>query len=236
MFECGAWEVVNSVNSGHSHITASTNYLWTVNAANQIYRCIRPCKGKWQRISGGLMQVDASDDEVWGVNRGNQIYKRPVDGSGSWRRISGGLKHVSASGNGYVWGVSSGDRIYKCKKPCNGAWKNIGGRLKQIDGGYAYVYGVNSGGQMYTMPIDGIGNWRAIPHPGIRMKHVTASGKDDIFAVSTTNDIYRCKKPCVGEFEKMSTNYDQIAQCDATFDAVFGVSSGGSVFRHFTGK
>ena len=236
MLECGAWEVLNSVNKGHSHITASTNFLWTVNSANEIYRCTRPCEGKWQRISGGLAQVDASDDEVWGVNKAHQIFKRPVDGSGSWRRLSGSLTHVSPSGNGYVWGVNNAGIIYKCKKPCNGAWKGVGGRLKQIDGGYAYVYGVNKGGQMYTMPIDGIGKWRAIPHPGIRMKHVTASGKDDIFAISTKNEVYRCKKPCVGEFEKMSTKYDQITQCDASFDAVFAVNSGGSVFRHSTGK
>ena len=54
---CTAWEVVSSVSSGHSHITASTNYLWSVNGANEIYRCNRPCAGKWAKVDGSLMQV-----------------------------------------------------------------------------------------------------------------------------------------------------------------------------------
>ena len=65
---CNAWEVVSSVNNGHSHVTTSTNYLWSTNGANQIFKCVRPCTGKWVHVGGGLMQVDASDDEVWGVN------------------------------------------------------------------------------------------------------------------------------------------------------------------------
>ena len=54
---CTAWEAVNSVTSGHSHVTASTNYLWSVNGAHQIYKCARPCTGKWVQVAGGLMQV-----------------------------------------------------------------------------------------------------------------------------------------------------------------------------------
>ena len=182
-----------------------------------------------------IMQVDASDEEVWGVNKGHHIYKRAVDGSGRWKGIGGRLKHVSGSGNGYVWGVNSGDHIYRCKKPCNGQWKGIDGRLKQIDGGYAYVYGVNSGGAVFSRPIDASKGWRHIPAP-TQMNHVSASGKDDIFAVSRQGDIYRCSKPCIGEWEKMSTNYNKLGQCDASYDAIFAVTSGGTVFRHKTGK
>ena len=232
---CDAWEVVNSVTNGHSHVTASTNYLWSVNGANEIYKCSRPCAGKWERVAGALMQVDASDDEVWGVNKGHSIYKRPVDGSGGWKGIGGRLKHVSASGNGYIWGVNSGDHIYKCKKPCTGQWKNFGGRLKQIDGGYAFVYGVNSGGHVYLAPIDGSKGWRHVPAP-VLMNHVTASGNIEVFATSRQGDVYRCKKPCVGEWEKMATNYNKLSQCDASYDAILGVTSGGTIFRHKTGK
>ena len=232
--QCDAWEVVNSVNNGHSHVTGSTNHLWSVNGAHQIYRCVRPSLGKWVRVDGSLMQVDASDDEVWGVNKAHQIYKRPVDGSGRWRRISGGLKHVSASGNGYIWGVNNGDQIFNCKKPCTGQWKNIGGRLKQVDGGYAYVYGVNKAGQVFTMPIDGSRGWRHIP--AVPMNHITASGNDEVFATSRQGDVYRCKKPCIGEWEKMASNYNKLAQVDGAYDALFGVTSGGTILRHKTGK
>ena len=230
----GDWEIVNTVTKGHAHITASTNYLWSVNSAHEIYRCVRPCTGKWVRVDGSLMQIDASDDEVWGVNKAHQIFKRPVDGSGRWTRVGGGLKHVSASGNGYIWGVNKHDHIYRCKKPCSGQWIKLDGRLKQVDAGYAYVYGVHSGGTAYARPVDGSGGWRHIP--GVRMQHITGSGKDDIFASTAQGDVYRCKKPCVGQWEKMPTNYNKLTQCDASFDAIFGVNSGGSIYRHSTGK
>ena len=54
---CGAWEVVNTVSNDHSHVTVSTNYLWSVNGAQEIYKCERPCTGKWVKVAGGLMQV-----------------------------------------------------------------------------------------------------------------------------------------------------------------------------------
>jgi hypothetical protein len=54
---CSAWEVVSTVSNGHSHITATTNYLWSVNGAHEIYKCDRPCTGKWVKIDGLLMQV-----------------------------------------------------------------------------------------------------------------------------------------------------------------------------------
>ena len=67
----GDWE---RINGGLKHVTASVNYLWGVNSADNIYRCSRPCTGSnWIRVPGGLKQIDASDEEVWGVNSANQI-------------------------------------------------------------------------------------------------------------------------------------------------------------------
>ena len=105
----GDWE---NIPGGLTHVTASVNYLWGVNSADQIWRCARPCNGQnWVRVPGALRQVDADDHEVWGVNAAHNIYKRPVDGSGSWTQVTGALKHVSASGNGYIWGVNRNDNI-----------------------------------------------------------------------------------------------------------------------------
>lgn len=210
------------------HITAGVAYLWGVNNQNQIFRCDRPCK-KWVRVNGGLEQVDVGDDEVWGVS-GYTIFKMPADGRGSWRRISGGLKHVSASGNGYIWGVNKNDDIFKCRKPCNGKWIQVSGKLKQIDGGHKYVYGVNKNNDLFAMPVDGNGRWRLIP--GQKLKYVTASGTYDIFGVSPSNEVYRCRKPCIsGEFEKIPGR--MLEQCEATVDGLFGLSSG--YFHHVIG-
>ena len=208
-----------------THVSASLNYLWGVNAAGQIFKCERPCTN-WRLIDGSLKQLDVSDDEVWGVNSGDAIYKRPVDGSGSWQNINGRLKHVSASGHGYIWGVNAADQIYKCKKPCSGSWVRVDGGLKQIDGGQRNVYGVNAANEIWTRPVDGSGSWRHIPG---HLKYITASAPDYVFGVSDDNKIYRCKKPCVGEFQLMGGSFNQ---CDATVNGVFGVNNDIGVHRH----
>ena len=221
----GTWQ---RVSGGLKHVTTSVNYVWGVNSANQIFRCTQPCTGSWTHISGGLQQIDASDEEVWGVISG-QIYKRPVDGSGSWQRISGSLKHVSASGNGYVWGVNSNDHIFKCKKPCSGSWLAVDGRLSQIDAGYDYVYGVNCLDDIFERPVDGSGTWRQIPG---KMRHVTAGGKAELFGVNDQGQIFRCRKPCLGNWERIDGG---LSQCDASIDEVFGVTSTYRIYkRKFT--
>ena len=158
------------------------------------------------------------------------IYKRPVDGSGSWTRLPGALKHVSASGNGYIWGVNSNDDIYKCKKPCNGLWIKVDGKLKQIDGGEAYVYGVNRNDDIYTRPVDGSGRWRQIPG---KLRHITASGKDEVFGTNANGEVFRCKKPCVGEWEKIESK--NLNQCDGTFNLLVGVDESNGIFSREIG-
>ena len=132
----------------------------------------------------------------------------------------------------YIWGVNSNDNIYKCKKPCSGSWVQVSGRLKQIDGGHAYVYGVNSADNMYVRLVDGSGNWRQIPG---RLRHVhcvTASGKSEVFGTNTHGHVYRCKKPCIGEWEKVEGN---LKQCDATFNSIVGVMTSSAIYLRHTG-
>ena len=217
------------IPGGLTQVSANINYIWGVNSADQIFICPRPCDGKgWKQINGALKQLDVDDHEVWGVNARREIYKRPVDGSGEWQRIPGGLKHVSASGHGYVWGVDNADKIYKCQKPCSGKWIEVGGRLKQVDGGQREVYGVNAGNAIYARGIDGSGAWRSIRGS---LKYITASGVDTVFGITPKDELVRCIKPCLGDFEIMS---GELSQCDATVNALFGVSSGCNtcVFRH----
>ena len=208
------------------HTSANVNYVWGVNEENEIYMCRRPCNGEWNRMDGALKQLDVDDHEVWGVNRGDEILKRPVDGSDHWQVVKGSLKHVSASGYGYVWGVNRTDGIYKCKKPCSGDWVSVPGDLKQIDGGQRNVYGVNSANNISTSPVDGSGVWRSVSGS---LNHISASGRDEVFGVNNRDEIFRCKKPCFGGFERMSGHF---VQCDATVDAVFAVDRAGAICRH----
>ena len=112
-------------------------------------------------------------------------------------------------------------------KPCNGQW--IGGLLKQIDGGEAYVYGVNSNNDIFSRPIDGSGSWCHIPG---KLTDVTASGYREIYGVNAAGNIFRCPKPCIGEWGQI---VGSLKQCDATFNAVFGVNRNDDIFRFYTG-
>ena len=217
------------IPGGLKHVSGSINYLWGVNAEDKVFRCNRPCLGSWVHVEGSLKQIDVGEDEIWGVNSNDAVFKRAADGSGKWQYInSQKLKHVSASGNGYIWGVNSADQIYKCKKPCSGSWVLVPGGLKQIDGGQEYVYGVDKSNNVFSMPVDGSEDvWRQIPGA---MHYITASETDDIFAIGASkSNIYRCKKPCIGEWEWMSGS---LVQCDATFGALIGVDSHNTIYKH----
>ena len=210
------------------HVSGGLNYVWGVNRADDIFVCQRPCTGSnWQHIPGKLVQVDVDDTEVWGVNVNDDIFKRPIDGSGSWQQVPGKLVHVTASGNGYIWGVNVNGAIFNCKKPCSGQWTHIGAGLSQIDGGDREVYGVNFAEGVFTGPVDGSETWRYIPGG---FKQITAGGVYDVFAVDGSDNIYRCRKPCVGEWIQLDPGA-KLAQCDATVNALFGINSNDDIFR-----
>ena len=214
-----------------THVSGSITYVWGANREKQIFMCKRPCTGSnWKHIPGAaLIQVDVDDTHVWGVNANHDVYYRPIDGSGEWQHACDlKLKHVSASGNGFMWGVDSKDSIFKCAKPqCHlvGNWIKVDGHLKQIDGGAREVYGVNLDNNIYARPVDGSGRWRHVP--GI-FKHISASGTYDVYGVNPDDVIFRCRKPCLAQWEMLS---GQFSQCDAGPNALFGVNSKDDIFR-----
>ena len=224
---CHEW---TQISGGLTCITGSVNHVWGTTAQDHIYRCSQPCNGNWVRIDGALRQVDANDYELWGVTSSNHLYKRPVDASGKWIGLSQPFYHVSASGNGYIWTISSNYCAYKCKKPCSGSWSKVDNTclLKQLDAGQQYLYAVNNTNHILSRPVDGSGSWRVIPG---RMKHVTV-GPHEIFGINPTNEVYRCKKPCLGEWEKMVFDDGDMKQIDATLNGVFAVSTGASIYKH----
>ena len=228
-YSCVSGQGWTKIPRGLVQVSGNINHVWGLDKDNKIYMCPRPCKGAWKEIPGALVQLDVDDQYVWGVNKNDDIFVRPVDGSGNWKRIGGKLIHVSASGSGYVWGTNRGNQIFKCKKPCTGAWQRVDGGLRMIDGGEREVCGVNRGNNLYCRPVDGSRRWR---HLGGGFKYVTTSGPYDIFAVTTKDEIFRCRKPCIGQF--IQVGHDKItrlSQCDATTNALFGVDSGQSIWR-----
>ena len=211
-----------------TQVSAGLNYIWGVNQDMDIFMCKRPCTGDWNEMYGKLVQLDVDDHQVWGVNENDGIYVRPVDGSGRWKGIDGKLIHVSASGNGYIWGTNRDNYVYKCKKPCSGDWIRVDGRLKQIDGGQREVCGINRRNRIFCRPVDGSGEWRQVPGEANK---VSASGHYDLFAIGTDDSMYRCRKPCIGQWIELRLTRRPISTCDATVDGLFAVDTSQSVWR-----
>ena len=217
------------ISGGLKNIAASVNHIWGVNAGDAIYRCAQPCKGNWVNVPGGLRQVDTNDYEVWGTTSGNAIYKRSIDGSGSWVRVSGAAFHVSASGNGYIWAIGIDYCSYSCKKPCSGGWTRMDTcALKQLDAGEEYVYAVNQSNHVLSRPVDGSGSWRVVP--GL-MQYVSV-GPHEIYGIDPQNEIHRCRKPCIGEWEKITFDDGDLKQMDATINGIFAVTTGSTIYHY----
>lgn len=99
----------------------------------------------------------------------------------------------------------------------------------QVNAGSDYVYGLYRY-NVYSRPVDGSQNWRYIP--GKKIRQITGSGHSDVFGIGCDGILYRCKKPCIGEWEQMIGRF---AQCDATFDSLIAVTGSGYVYERKTG-
>ena len=69
----GKWQNIRGrlkwVSAGHP------DYVFGVNANDQIYECKKPCNGSWKNLPGRLKQIDGGQNDIWGVNSNNNIYK-----------------------------------------------------------------------------------------------------------------------------------------------------------------
>ena len=83
--------------------------------------------------------------------------------------------------------------------------------------------------KIYSRPVDGSGQWRLIPG---RLTHVSGSGRHEVYGTNASGNIFRCKKPCIGEWEKIE---GALIQCDGTFNGLFGVNSGHQIWRRNVG-
>ena len=129
-----------------------------------------------------------------------------VSGQG-WSQIPEGL--ISLSGNlNYIWGVNSDHQIFMCQRPCTGSWRQIPGGLVQVDVDDQFVWGVSPILEVFYRPVDGSGSWvHVVPQ---HMIHVSASGNGYVWATNSSHSIFKCKKPCSGNWILVNGGLKQI--------------------------
>ena len=49
-----------------------------------------------------------------------------------------------------------------------------------------------------------------------------------MFGVNAQDQIFRCKKPCIGIWERVE---GALSQCDASIDEVYGVNAAGNIYK-----
>ena len=111
-------------------------------------------------------------------------------------------------------------------------WDRIPGKLNQMSTGQKEVYGVNGSDSIYAHAknpgeknADGGNGWRGIPGG---LKNISASNKDYVFGVNRSDQIYQCKKPCKGGWQRMEGGLKQISGGQKY---VYGVNRNDSIYR-----
>ena len=150
----------------------------------------------------------------------------------NWNLLSpGNLHYISASVN-YVWGIYNGLGVYKCPNPFHSkddctAYTDV--LLTQLDAGDQEVWGVTGKNVIYKRNVDGSGAWSS-PISGPPLKHVPASGNGYIWGVDTSNNVYKCAKPCTGGPGWIQVTGQQLMQIDGGYDFVYGVDSYNDIY------
>ena len=138
--------------------------------------------------------------------------------------ISGSLKQVTASTN-YFWGVNNDYDIFFCKRPCNGNWRQIDGKLMHVDADDHEVWGVDKQSNIYKRPVDGSGrDWTRVSGD---LRHVSASGNGYVWGTDSRDHIFKCAKPCNGQWQRVP---GALRNIDGGQERVYGVDSEGAVY------
>lgn len=177
------------------HISANNNYVFGVNAADEIFYCSFPCRGNWQMIPGRLVQLSSSNDLLYGVNRAGQIYFKDLTNgdirADNWNNVRGTLSYVSV-GLSEVWGTNSNGNIFKCAKPClDGAWQSIQGILTRVEVSPIddSVFGVNSKDEIFGCEpeCNGGKDWKRLPGA---LRHVYGMTCTEIYGSNSQGTVW----------------------------------------------
>lgn len=177
-----------------THVSPGNGWAWALSKGGWPWKCMLPCTGRWQKVTGRFVQIDAGLDFVFAVDKLNTVHRQLVGGESTWSPIQGSLQRL-AVGMGSVWGIQTGGFSLKiCSLPCTqGEWRPVNGNLVEISAGLSEVWGVKENKHVYRTDIGGAGLWRRVPGD---MSHVTL-GDGWAWGTDTEGNAKKCKLPCV---------------------------------------
>ena len=190
----------------------------------------------WNKGKGGIyVTVSATQEFVMGKLQGlgftgtiveshqQLLEKPPPNKKQIW---STGSNRYNSSG----WLIYQSPKDKTSNRGTN--WNTIKGELKQMSTGQKEVYGVDSHDKISAhakdpagLNADGRKGWRNI---GGRLMNISASNKDYVFGVNKSDQIYQCKKPCKGGWQRMEGGLKQISGAQKY---VYGVNRNDSIYR-----
>ena len=165
----------------------------------------------WNRGKGGIyVTMSATQEFVMGKLQGLGFTGRIVESHQQLlEKPPPPKKQIWSTGSNRY--NSAGWLIYQSPKDKTSNrgtnWNRIPGELNQMSTGQKEVYGVNSYRNIFAHAKDpaklnanGARGWRTIPGS---LVNISASNKDWIFGVNRNNDIYQCRKPCKGAWQRL---------------------------------
>ncbi len=166
----------------------------------------------WNRGKGGIyVTMSATQEFVMGKLQGLGFTGRIVESHQQLlEKPPPNKKQIWSTGSNRY--NSSGWLIYQSPKDKTSNrgtnWNRIPGELNQMSTGQKEVYGVNSERNIYARAknpgeenANGARGWRRMNGT---LTNISASNKDYVFGVNRENNIYQCKKPCKGGWQRIS--------------------------------
>jgi virginiamycin B lyase len=160
---------------------ADAKTMWGTNRAGGVFKWNG---NDWDPKPGKLVDVAAAaDGTVWGIDSGDNVLR--WTGS-DWGQMPGALVQISVADADTAWGVNRKGNVYKW----NGSdWTPMPGGLTNVsvatDGS---VFGINSAGTVFRY-VKAANPWQ--PMPGGVLKQISAASAKDLWAVNSSNTVYR---------------------------------------------
>jgi hypothetical protein len=85
----------NITISGNLNVPNDKNYVWGIKPNNEVWRCLAPCNGSWEKINGTLKQISVGQEYLYGLNSSNEVHrcKKPCN-TGEWGKINGEFSQI----------------------------------------------------------------------------------------------------------------------------------------------